>query len=325
MTPAYAKPHLTMSQQVELLRSRGMIIPDADAATYWLGVVGYYRLSGYWYPYRAADGAGDDVHRGDRFLAGTSFDQIIALYDFDRHLKLLVLEAIERFEIAMRVRVGHTLGAHGAYAHLDPSLLDGRFSEAADGETSRYAAWLDGVTRAQERSKDDFVEHFRMKYDDRLPIWVLTEILEFGSLSTLYQGMSSLDRNVVALGLGVMNASGQGNGKALTNWMHVLTVVRNICAHHFRFWNRNLTIQLATKHLRPIPKLSHLASSSGQPPVPRIFSALCLLAFVLDGLFPESGWVGRVSELINSRLPASGREAHEMGFPSNWDLLPCWR
>lgn len=94
----YAKPHLTWERQVQQLRDRGMGIPDPAQAARWLGVVGYYRLSGYWYPYRVLDE--QSGQRQDAFQVGTDFDQIIALYQFDRRLKLLAVDALERIEIA---------------------------------------------------------------------------------------------------------------------------------------------------------------------------------------------------------------------------------
>lgn len=101
-----------------------MTIPDHTAAERWLGSVGYYRLSGYWYPYRVrTQAAGAPPVIGDDFQPGTSFEQIVELYDFDRTLKLLVLDAIESVEVAMRLRVGHTLGRRGAFAHTDPNML----------------------------------------------------------------------------------------------------------------------------------------------------------------------------------------------------------
>ena len=80
----------------------------------WLSVVGYYRLSGYLYAYRVLP-EGSQV-RLDTFRESTTFDQVIALYDFDRRLKLLMLDALERIEIAVRFRVGYTLPATGRVA-----------------------------------------------------------------------------------------------------------------------------------------------------------------------------------------------------------------
>lgn len=124
MSLTYNKPHLTLDDQASLLQSRGMIL-DRHQAVQWLGMIGYYRLSGYWYPYRVlADGA-----RTDQFLNSTSLEQVVHLYDFDRRLKLLMIDALERIEIGMRCRVGYTLGPRGPYAHLDPGDFDRKFTK----------------------------------------------------------------------------------------------------------------------------------------------------------------------------------------------------
>jgi abortive infection bacteriophage resistance protein len=101
----YRKPHLTLDQQAELLAGRGMQLDQAEAVR-WLSMVGYYRLSGYWYPYRQRTAAG----RADEFETGTSWTHVVALYDFDRRLRLLLLDALERIEIGMRARIGYNLG-----------------------------------------------------------------------------------------------------------------------------------------------------------------------------------------------------------------------
>ena len=100
--------------------------------------------------------------------------------------------------------------------------------------------------------------HFRTKYDGRLPTWVVTELLDFGGLSVLYQGLATSDRKRIAAELGVTDAKG-GNGPGVANWMHLMNYVRNVCAHHSRFWNQNMARQVAPKALRSIDSLSHVA------------------------------------------------------------------
>lgn len=85
LTSVYRKPHLTLDGQVALLRSRGLVVDDDADAAQWLSRVGYYRLSGYWYVFRAQR---NGTPRDDHFVAGTTFDQVVALYEFDRRLKL---------------------------------------------------------------------------------------------------------------------------------------------------------------------------------------------------------------------------------------------
>jgi abortive infection bacteriophage resistance protein len=314
--PSYAKPHLSFEAQVELLKSRGMVIDDPAAAAELLRVIGYYRLSGYWYPYRRHLGS---RQRADQFVAGTNFSTVVRLYDADRGLKLHVLDAVERVEIALRVMIGFTLGKRGAYAHLNPANLDGQFTRSTGGRSSHYDGWLRRVLAGQARSSEDFVVHFQTTYDGRLPVWVVTEILDFGATSHLYRGLKSVDRTAIAGELGILDGRGGGNGHALGNWLRVLNYVRNVCAHHSRLWNRHLVYQIAPCPLAAIPELRQL--SDVQMAHNRIYSTLCVLAFLLQKV-GRSEWAADLHKLVDQEIPACGRSLSEMGFPPGWE--GCW-
>lgn len=92
-----------------------------------------------------------------------------------------MIEGVERIEVAVRTQVGHVLGEHAPFAHEDGSLFTEAFTahraDASDG-SSPHTAWLQRVRERQDSSDESFVAHFRTKYDDRMPIWALTEILE---------------------------------------------------------------------------------------------------------------------------------------------------
>ncbi|TCO46373.1 abortive infection bacteriophage resistance protein [Kribbella antiqua] len=316
---AYTKPHLSFDDQVQLLKSRGMVIDDPAAASDLLSVVGYYRLSGYWYPYRRRLGP---AQRDDRFVEGTTFAAVVRLYDTDRRLKLHVLDAIERVEIALRVMISFTLGKRGAYAHLNRSNLDGQFTQARGREPSRYDEWVAKLVGAQARSTEDFVVHFQQKYDGRLPVWVVTEILDFGSTAHLYRGLKAADRNAIARDLDVVDQTGLGNGHALGNWLRVLNYVRNICAHHSRLWNRHLVYKIASRQLAHVSDLRHLTA----PDVPphRIYSMLCVLAFLVERVGQGTDWASRLRQLLSMEIPACGRSLAELGFPEGWAAHRPW-
>lgn len=316
---AYTKPHLSFADQVRLLKSRGLIIDDEAEAERLLSIIGYYRLSGYWYTFRRQH---TGRPRGDDFVEGTTFRTVVRLYDADRRLKLSVLDAIERIEIAVRVLIGFTLGRHGAYAHLDTSNLDGRFVHSTGGRASTYDRWLRKVLTAQTRSSEDFVQHFQHKYDGRLPVWVMTEILDFGSLSYLFQGMKVSDRNEIAARLDILDRHGDGNGAALANWLRVLNYIRNVCAHHSRLWNRNLVDQIAPSQLRSIPDLRHL-SDRGVTHF-RIYSTLCIIGFLLARIGQRPEWVAQIQVLVSEEFPACGRGLHELGFAAGWSAERPW-
>jgi abortive infection bacteriophage resistance protein len=311
--PPYTKPWMSVEDQVSLLINRGMAVDSVEEASRWLSVVGYYRLSGYWYPYRVWQ---EDGPRLDQFYDGVSFGRVTALYAFDRHLKLLVLDALERIEIAMRVKVGHTLGKRGAYAHEDPRQLDTGFSRSP-----QFEKWHTKVERGRAGSKEDFVVHFETKYDGRLPVWAITEILDFGSLSVLFSGLKGADRNTIAAEFNIMNpSSGRGNGDALAAWFKQLNIVRNIAAHHSRLWNRNLGQRPTLWPLRPIPELRNLTNDQ----LGRLFGPLSNIAYLLQQVSPGNNWTARVTELVSAELPPTGRQLAEMGFPDDWASHPLW-
>ena len=87
-----SKPFKTIDEQIELLRYRGMTIADDEVARHALETLGYYRLSGYWYSFREHAPEEALGCRSDLFIPGTSFDQVIRLYDFDTQLRVTVFK-----------------------------------------------------------------------------------------------------------------------------------------------------------------------------------------------------------------------------------------
>lgn len=294
-----------------------MTIADQDFAGRWLSHVGYYRLSGYWYPYRTRNPAGQVT---DYFLPGTTFNDITALYEFDRHLKNRMLSAIERIEVAMRSRVGYSLGRHGAMAYLSHTPFDSSF--LASGQ---HLDWLSTVTKRANRAKrrDPFIGHHFANYQGQIPIWVLTEVLDFADISKVYKGMNSTDRDDIARDLGVRQVYRRNSprpGEILANFLEHITVVRNICAHHSRLWNRILT-PVGTSRLAAMDSFQGLAKDQDQS----VFASLCIAGHLLQAISPGSTWVPSVAELVTTRFtPIAMRSEREMGFPTGWQSLPLW-
>lgn len=242
----YAKPFLTIPEQVRWLRGRGM---DCGADPYASSVLeryGYYRLSGYWHLHRARpeppaprlDADGREI-RLDSFLPGTSLARVVSLYEFDHELRTHVGDALSVIETAFRFFIGHRLGRVDKFAHRKPEVL-GAVREAEP--TRAYREWLEEYDRHEKRARGDFVVHFREKYGPHLPIWVATEVMSFGVLSSLYDLMRQGDQEILAARFQVHSADGRGDRGALGNWLNNLRNVRNICAHYGRLWNRTFDV-----------------------------------------------------------------------------------
>lgn len=323
----YAKPFLTIDEQLRLLAQRGMEIGDPDGARTLLQRVGYYRLSGYWHPFRKSRVTESGVVIHDDFVPGTTLEKVVEIYEFDRRLRLLAMDALERIEVALRFHIGHTLGSRGTFAHTDIRCLSPEFTSCSGVEppnlakwrTSDHAKWLAKRELEVKRSKADFAIHFKRNYGLPLPVWVTTELMDFGGLSTLYSGLLQTDRDAIAARLELHDRSGAGHGGALKDWLSNLAYVRNVCAHHARFWNANIANRLSTRHLQAFPETAHAAGRSTARP----YSSLSVLAVLSRRLDPSDDWPTRLRNHVLEEIPG-GRSPAELGCPDGWDREPIW-
>lgn len=166
------KPFRSPHDHIALLQARGMVIKDVDKARRCLSRIGYYRLSAYWYPFRKSvvlPNLGEkkpQTHIFDEFIPGTDFDEVFDFYVFDKEMRLLVSDALERIEIGLRAQVANLLGARDHHAHRKTTELHGDFSSKPsdrDASKTRHQDWLETQDRNFGRSREDFAKHFRKK------------------------------------------------------------------------------------------------------------------------------------------------------------------
>lgn len=311
------KLHLPYTDQLSLLRARNLAIGDEVAALAALQRIGYYRLVGYWFPLRKPD-PNDAKARLDEFQDGATFELAVDLYSFDRSLRLLVLDAIERIEVAVRVDIAYLLGKRHRLAHECGSLLDARFTSLGrSGEPSQHDEWMqkyrDGV---RKKVKEDFVAHHNGKYGGKMPIWVATETWDFGLLSKFYAGMKYGDQSKIAQRYGI-------DGQTLKSWLRALNFVRNVSAHHSRLWNRNNPEGLRLPATQPHHHMHHLVGDAFAQR--RVYGSLCATRHMLKSIDPNTQWIQHLKELCG-RFPASDLVVlRNGGFPDGWQDLPLWR
>jgi abortive infection bacteriophage resistance protein len=303
-----------------------MEITDVGAAAACLGRIGYYRLSGYWYSAReshrvisSATGKPQLIVE-DTFRPGTTFQQVMDLYVFDKRLRLLFLDAIERVEIALRVDIALLIGSRSPWAHRDATQLHGNFTNNINplhGKTD-FEKWLERLDETFDRSKDEFVKHFKQKYaGESPPIWIAIEVWDFGMLSIFLSGMQIADRETLALKYGLPRH------KLLTSWMRNLNNIRNMCAHHSRFWNRSPADQTAPPKRGEVEMLDHLADNKSAQS--RIYASAAVLQFLLRKINPSSSWGQRLAQLVATFPKSSVNGIGQAGFPDGWEQFDLWR
>ncbi|WP_218831495.1 Abi family protein [Bordetella genomosp. 9] len=272
-----------------------MVIDDPAAAEFYLQHINYYRLGAYWLPFEAD-------HATHIFRPGTRFSQVLNLYVFDRELRLLVLDAIERVEVSVRSQWAYQLAHHhGPHAHLDVALAF---------KPHRWQANLDKLGLEVSRSDEAFIKHLRNTYVEAMPpVWAVCEVMSLGLLSRWYDNLKPMaTRRAVAAVYGL-------DERVLESWLRHLSLVRNTCAHHGRLWNREFTITPLLPRSKPAGLPAQFQTGSR-----KVYNALVILLHCMDVIAPAHHWRLRLRELIARHdIPVAG-----MGFPDNWDDLPIW-
>ena len=296
----FNKPSFTHEQQLDQLIQRGLHCADRAQALHYLAHLNYYRLGAYWLPLEAD-------HATHTFKSGTRFDDVLNLYIFDRELRLLVLDAIERVEVSVRTGWAYHLAhKYGPHADLDANLFK---QPAKNWDYAQQSQKLEGEAR---KSHEVFIQHHYRKYDEALPpVWAVVEIMTLGQLSKWYLNLRhGSDRNAVAHRYDMDETN-------LTSFLHHLSTIRNLCAHHSRLWNREFTFTFSLPVRRPQALAASLNHHDGR----RIYNTLTVLAWLLDCISPHHHWKQRLKAL----LAQHHINPQPMGFPAGWEVLPVWQ
>lgn len=325
-----SKPYAELRATIE---RRGMTINDRKAAETQLRRIGYFRLGAYTYPFRELLPAGAPretsfQHRSENFVPGSNFDQVMSLYHFDIGLRKVCLEGLQELEVSVRAAIAHVLSRRSPFAHLDRAHLDAHACSSIDGAAKKenFQLWMETYTKARKDSKDeDFVGHHLVKYGNDLPIWMTTEILTFGGLVRLFSLMQDGDKTAVAKYFGVKD------GRRVHKWLLALNGLRNVCAHHHRLWNRQLTYEVKVPGAVVGEQLQHVASMGNSK---KIYHVLALLAYMLRNRDSGSQWhlsfktqIRKFPNIILTSPHGSGAlisAQYSMGLPAQWETLPLW-
>lgn len=302
----FSKLPTTIEQQADLMANRGLVVADRDRLLRELRTIGYYRLSAYWLPFEIPPAPGQT--RSKQFRTGTRHEQVIDLYIFDRKLRLTIMEAIERIEVALRASWTNRFAlAHGPHAHLDPTLFINPWA---------HARMLAKLADTVEDSQETFVTHYKNKYTEPYmpPLWVVTEKMTIGELSKWFAATKSNKvRGEVARDLGLPSK------EILEGVIQVLAYVRNLCAHHSRLWNRRLVKWLPNiKRYR-----ADMVMDADDPSQAAnlMYNVIVVCLHMLRVQSPQTSYPRRLADLIET-APEDHRAA--MGFPADWRTRPAW-
>ena len=293
----YTKAFLSYPDQVNLLKSRGLKWEDENKIRHLLENVGYYRLSGYWYPLLADK-------KKHIFKLGANFETVFNLYKFDKELRRLIVVELEKIEIAVRSKVAHLLSlTYDPFWIEDTSLFANR---------KKYDTTIAKINEEFCRSDEEFIASFKSKYSNPLPpAFMILEISSFGTLSLLYNNLKpGFKKREIANYFGLSDT-------VFSSWLHSIVYIRNVCAHHARLWNRLMSIQpLSPRN----PKNSWLTNP--QVNNKRVYYLLSMIVYLLNTISPNHTFKQKIERLF---LKYPNVDIRAMGFPLDWKSETLWK
>ncbi|MFC8046447.1 Abi family protein [Nocardia sp. NPDC057353] len=225
------KPALTLEKQMELLASRGLTWSDPSQVRQFLHDHSYYRFSGYLRYFQRNPGRGDNL-----FRPGSSFEAVRRIYVFDDELRRWLFDGLCILEVTFRARFAYALalGLATPEAYLNASTYS---SGKSDNEPLEL---LERIKRDLDQSREPYIVKFN-RSGESVPVWAALEVCSFGTVSKMFELISDPDLvKPVAKSLGLPFTIAAGT-------LQSLSVLRNICAHHGRIWNRVATVAMPVK------------------------------------------------------------------------------
>jgi abortive infection bacteriophage resistance protein len=299
----YNKPAITIQDQIQQLQQRGLIVNDIPSVEHYLNTVGYYRLSGYWWPMLA-----DKITRV--FKTNSTFENVIAIYNFDKDLRLFLFDVIENIEIALRNKLIH---------HPSLELSPWWFEDTGNFKNiTNHTEVLYSIDRELQQTKEVFIKEHRKKYHTdtrRPPAWKTLEVVSLGNISKLYGNLKNTvkAKNIIAQEFGIVNHT------FFPSWLQAISQIRNMCAHHCRLWNRNLpgSPKLMTK-----PPYSWLNNVPPSSEFCMLYIHLCCMKYLLNVIKPQNDMTDR---LINLLVSFQNIDPKALGLKTDWQKEPLWK
>jgi len=281
--------------------ARGVVVENEILTKHYISKIGYYRFAGYTLPFQVG-GNGIDRHN---CKDPVKFETILDRYIFDRKLRLFLMDAIERIEVSIRAALSNSIAQnHGPHWYLETNLFISLFDHPRMiSEVKRQI----GHSPAQQTKRDVFIRHYYDTYDtpDTPPSWMVFEAISFGVISKIFAGLKKSETRDICLPLKIPH-------DVLDSWLHNISYIRNLCAHHSRVWNRTMTIKpkIARKHQTKFHSND------------KIYGAIVAMQILLEEVSPDNSWAERLKTLLEEhpQVPLAN-----MGFSANWKDQEFWR
>ena len=294
----YTKSCTLPNDLVSLLKSRGLVISNEQKAKKYLTSIGYFRFTAYLYPLLK------NPKTDHCYKDGATFEMALDMYRFDRKLRVLLFNEIEKIEVAIR----------SAMNNLISNALNDVFwmtESSYFNNATNFSKTLSLIQSELGRTKEEFIDHFKNKYTEPFPpAWMISEIMPLGVLCGIFNNLSSLRiKKIVANHFGLPVP-------VFSSWILALANLRNFCCHHIRTWNKDHLVVPADLHSPAFTWIDSAKTDSK-----RIYFRICIVKYLLFTVSPNNNFTKKLKDLL-VKYPTIDIRA--MGFPADWQSEPFW-
>lgn len=326
LTP-YTKQHLSTDQQVAKLKHYGLVIHNENYAKKCLIQYNYYRLSAYWHIFRSPNPS-NPYKKLSVFKPNCTFEKVIQLYEFDKNLRNLIFKAITEIETFLRTQIAYHLPSinNDAFAVYDISLFQNK-------QFCKHTDLIKSIDGDVERgSKEDFIEHYKTTYSaiqtanrqPQLPLWMLTEILSFGTLRKIYCGLKPIHKNKIVSCFNIKTSTTSNplniyhviDFKDFDSYLFLINKYRNICAHHGRLWNRRVANVLKVNAANNLNITGHTHGG--------LYAILIVIARLMEPTGHAKEWKDSIYTLLKNNFPLDDICKYTT-LPNNWHEHTVWK
>ena len=312
------KEFKTYNEQIEILKSRGLIINDEEFALKKLKEENYYNIINGYKEVFSREGSKDD------FAIGTTFEEIYALYDFDRTIRNIIFKAILKVENILRSLIAYNFSKK--YGNDNYLKIDN--FETLKGSGCTQKKYQERVMQIQKLlaniqsdisnaiNKRSYINHYMLNYGF-VPLWVLVNTITLGRLSQFYSLMSQVVRIEVSKYWDIKE-------EELNQYIKTLANYRNLCAHDERLYNSKNNQDIPDTIYHEILEISKIDDRY-------IYGKndLFSLIIVLKVLLPSEDF-NTLCNKLNGRMESLKKKVtqincdnifNKMGFPVNWIVI----
>jgi abortive infection bacteriophage resistance protein len=307
----FTDPHTSIASQIAALEAKKLTIGDKGHASKILSTVSFFRLKQYGYLLQDADGN----------YVNSTFNDLINLYLFDRELRLIIFNAIEVIEVAIKTIINNEMGRkYASHWFADAGnfrelkAVHDRPQEGESYERFVFAEFIAGLqTECTRHSKHKYIANYKRSYNEPElpPSWMIMEIISFGTISKMYEHLNDSEARTEIAEFFLLPKN------ILTSWLHALTNIRNVCAHHGKLIHTTFII----RPIFPTKRSRRFLDESDRVNTSSLYSYLCIIQRMLSFIPTDSAFKKQLLELLDKTTFINYAN---LGFTPNWRKEHLW-